>query len=116
MGSRVREFLGRECSVDPQRLDLDTGLDALGVDGADGWELIESFGKELEVDLSGFAAAKHFGPEASANLFFPFSALIRATLEGLGILRKQEPNEARGLTPITVRDLIEAAESKKWRL
>jgi hypothetical protein len=80
----------------------------LGIDGADGWELIEAFGKEFEVDLSGFDPTKHFGPECGGN---PVSLFIWFIEE---VLRRRDPHEVWGLKSITVRDLVEAAEQQRW--
>src|SRR5688500_479962 len=62
---RVKEFVARWTSTRAERLTLDTTLFGdLGVDGADGWELVEDFGKAFGVDISAFDPGRHFGPEA----------------------------------------------------
>ena len=106
---RVKGFVANETATDPARLNLETTLLAdLGTDGADGWELIEAFGKEFEVDLSGFDASKHFGPEAGGN---PFTLMYWFIQE---VLLHKDPHEVWGLSAITIGDLIAAAEHRTW--
>lgn len=46
--TRVKIFVARERATNLDRLTLDaTLLGDLGTDGADGWELVEAFGKEF---------------------------------------------------------------------
>ena len=107
--SRVKAFVARESGTEPERLTLGTTIFGdLGTDGADGWELIEAFGKEFEVDLAGFDPSKHFGPEQGCS---PFTIVIWFIEE---FLRKKDAHEVAGLSPITIRDLIAAAENKRW--
>jgi hypothetical protein len=107
--ARVISFVAKERAIRPERITLDTTLWCdLGADGADGWDLIDAFGKEFEVDLSGFDPTKHFGPEASAT---PASLLTWLIEEWL---LKRDPHEVWGIAPITIRDLIESAEKKHW--
>ena len=85
----------------------------LGIDGADGWELIKAFGEQFQVDLSEFRADKHFGPEglpiyaplvwAWCLLAFPFRS-------------NKTPEERAGLIAIRLADLVTAAESRQWNL
>jgi acyl carrier protein len=108
---RVKEFVAMERATAVGTITLDTTLlGDLGVDGADGWELIEAFGKEFEVDLSEFDASKHFGPEAGA---FPPLFFIQLFRE---FILKQDPHSIAGVSPITVQDLVDAAEKKRWLL
>ncbi len=107
--SRIKAFVARERSTDPDHLSLETTLFGdPGTDGADGWELIDEFGKEFEVYLSGFDPSKHFGPECGGN---PVSLFIWFVEE---VLRRRDPHEVWGLEPITIRDLVEAAHQKSW--
>ncbi|WZO98796.1 DUF1493 family protein [Isosphaeraceae bacterium EP7] len=107
--ARVKAFVASATMTDPERLTPETTLFGdLGTDGADGWELIEAFGKEFEVDLSRFDASKHFGPEASGNPL----AMLHWFIEEF--LLRRDPHEVWGLSPITIGDLIEAAERKEW--
>jgi acyl carrier protein len=108
---RVKEFVSEMCGVVPGRLTPGTTLlGDLGVDGADGWELIEAFGEQFGVDLNGFDPSRHFGPEAGAFPPLFFLQLVRE------LVLREDPHKIAGVVPITVRDLVEAAESKLWRL
>jgi hypothetical protein len=83
----------------------------LGVDGDDGWQLMEEFGQKFEVDLSGFEGGRHFGPEGC----FPPLMLwnwIRLALKPSGMSHE----ERSGLKPIRISDLIAAAREKRWTL
>jgi hypothetical protein len=105
----VAEFTG----VRRQRLSLASTLFGdLGVDGADGWELIEAFGKRFHVDLSSFRADRHFGPESSAVA--PFVLLWWSV--SFPFRKKQTPEERSGLRAIRIADLIAAAEHSRWSL
>ena len=105
----VKAFVARERGTNVDHLTLDSTLFGdLGTDGDDGWELIEAFGKEFDVDLSGFDPSKHFGPECGPN---PVTLFIWFVEE---VLRRRDPHEVWGLTPITIRDLVKAAEQKQW--
>jgi len=106
---RIKEFVARERATEVGKITLDTTLVGdLGVDGDDGWELIEAFGKEFEVDLSEFDESKHFGPESG-----PFPPLLFIQLFRLFILR-EDPHAIAGVSPITIQDLVDAAKRKCW--
>ena len=76
-----------------------------GVDGADAIEFMEAFATRFHVDLSEFEPARHFGPEAGPNLIMLLIDL------GRWLLTSKRPPE---LMPITVADLVRAAETGKW--
>ena len=110
---RVVAFVSQRTAVSPALLTLNTTLFGdLGVDGADGWELIEEFGREFDVDLATFKPAQHFGPEASGCLSFAAFRYLFLRLIG----RKPEPHAAVGQRPISIRDLIDSAHHRIWRL
>ena len=87
----------------------------LGVDGADGWELIEAFGTKFHVDTHSFCPDRHFGPEG-LPLSAPFQWLWYLVRWPFTKKDDRTPEEAAGLKPIRIADLIAAAESKKWTL
>jgi hypothetical protein len=71
----------------------------LGVDGDDGAEFLDAFAKRFAVDITSFAHARYFGPEAGAS---PISFLRRiATIAGL--------RDAQALDPLCIKDLVELA-------
>jgi hypothetical protein len=80
----------------------------LGVDGADGPELIQAFAKEFRVDISSFDACRHFGPEAGFSLLHSIVQFFR--MEVLG----EDVHSAADKLPIAIRDLVTAAEVKRW--
>jgi acyl carrier protein len=97
----VMQFVASQTAVRAKHLTLATRLlHDIGVDGADGWELMTELGRKFGVDMSEFESVLHFGPEASCN---PIS-LLWGLLEGF-------PQ----FVPITVGDLVEAAQTRKWR-
>ncbi len=103
---RVKLFVAHQRGVKVSRLTLQTTLqDDLGADGADGWELIEEFGRQFEVDISAFQPRKHFGPEGCGCIFL---CLFFPWLLG-------EPDDIlRDYVPISICDLVEAAKAKRW--
>jgi len=94
------EFVSSELRIGSDRLQPTTRLlHDLGVDGDDGSELIEAFGRRFAVDLSAFEPARHFGAEG-LNVFAWLWGMIRGT-----------PSE---LIPITLADLQASIESRRW--
>jgi acyl carrier protein len=108
----VLDFVAEFTGVQRERLTLTSTLYGdLGVDGADGWELIHEFGEKFHVDLSEFHFDHHFGPEG-LPFYAPFMWLW--WLISWPLRKKQSPEDAAGLKAIRISDLILAAESKKW--
>jgi acyl carrier protein len=116
-------------------------LEDLGVDGDDAVELIDAFAARFSPDLEplGRHWSRHFGPEGWS---FPDRRLNYAMFAGLGLFAAASAGLAPGLTfplavviivgaivtgviagrkappmlPVTVGDLIEAAETGVWPL
>jgi acyl carrier protein len=100
------ELVYEQAGVSRKRVTLDARLfHDLGVDGADGWDILAEFSRRYGVDISTVDVSKYFGPEAAAT---PFT-LIRWLLD---------PAFRRGdqFSPIRVRDLVECARAGKWLL
>jgi len=109
----VIKFVADFTGINQDKIGLDsTLLGELGVDGADGWELVEAFGKKFEVDTTNFRAERHFGAEG-LSLLAPF--LLLWCLLG-PVTKKATAEEGSGLTPIRISDMIAMAEKKKWNL
>lgn len=72
----------------------------LGIDGADGTDLMRRFAEEFKVDLTNFRASDYFGPEASFN---PFAMLSPTWWR-----------RRRALKDLCIEDLIVAARSGRW--
>ena len=95
------EFLSKELGVPISRLTPSTTLGRdLGVDGDDGVELIEFYGRRFDVDLSGFRPGEHFGPEAAAN---PLVWVWR-------LVSRSWPK----FVPITLADLEFSRQAGRW--
>ena len=106
----VADFIG----VKPERLTpAKTLLGDLGVDGADGWELIEAFGQRFHVDVSSFRPDRHFGPEGLPvwALFVCFWRLVTCPFR-----KTKSPEQEDDLVPIRIADLIGAAKQRRWVL
>lgn len=78
--------------------------DDLGMDGDDGLEFMEAFSRRFAVDLAAFPYDNYFGVEASAT---PISLIASA-------LRRLTTGKWTTLSPLTVRQLAEAAENGRW--
>ena len=106
----VIAWLGEEAGlrIDAGVSDVKT-LQNWGIDGDDGWELIEAFGKQFGVDLSRFDGGKHFGPECDPITGFVYYVLWRGMIFG-------ETPRFPDLIPIRLGDLVCAAETKAWTL
>src|SRR5205809_79302 len=104
---RVKRFVADQAGDSPEGISLcATLLGDLGIDGADGWELIEAFGEEFGVDLGGFEPSRYFGPEGGI-----FPPLFLVQFFRVFILN-ENPHKIAGVEPITVQDLVIAAETK----
>ena len=110
----IMDFVSEVTGVKRGRLtSASTLLGDLGIDGADGWELIESFGKRFQVDLAHFQADRHFGPEG-LPIYAPFLWLW--WLVSWPFCRSQTPEDRARLKPIQISDLIAAARDRRWKL
>lgn len=114
LDSSVMDFVAESTGVKRQRLSpASTLFGDLGVDGADGWELIETFGRRFQVDMSAFRVDRYFGPEG-LPIYAPFVWLW--CFISWPFRRKQTPEERAGLRAIRISDLIAAAREQKWIL
>lgn len=109
MDSRITQdvihFIATERAMDPKEITASSRLYYdLDIIGDDAVELLEAFSRKFRVNLNGFDFHKYFLDEPS--LLTPID-LMRRALERLS--GKHNP-----LSPITVGDLIRAAETGKW--
>lgn len=89
--AHIAEYIG----INPDQVTLDQDLFRdLGVDGDDATDLIDSYARTFQVDISHFDISRHFGPER------PFSLL--------GVLIRCFSSKKKKVIPLTVRDLIRA--------
>ena len=80
--------------------------DDLGIAGDDGYELLEAFCEEFEIqNMSEIDPYEYFGPEGvdalEILLFFYYLIFDREKL-------------TESCTPLTLRDLVKSAEAKRW--
>jgi hypothetical protein len=101
--NRVIKFVGDQAGVDTCCLELETTLVGdLAYDGGLGVDFMMNFADEFKVDLSQFDPDKYIPPEPG---------LIPAgVFRFFGIERK--PSQ---WLPISIRDLVAAAEAGKWK-
>ncbi|MNN75417.1 hypothetical protein D3C81_1917210 [compost metagenome] len=103
----VTEFIARFVCTPSKGLSASTTLFGdLGVDGDDADELLAAFGKRFNVDLSTLDVGKHFGSEST----WPWAFFYWLRLWS----RPGTPEQKAGLSPISIADLVRAAESGKW--
>jgi acyl carrier protein len=75
----LKNFVVKQSCVDDEVITDKTKIeDDLGVSGADGVEFIVAYGREFNVDVSGFMAADYFSPEGGGVL----STLIKTLIGG----------------------------------
>ena len=114
LDDNITDFVAEFTGVARERLSPDvTLLGDLGVDGADGWELIAAFGQRFEVNLSSFQPERHFGPEG-LPLHAPLEWLC--CLLSWSFRKRQTPEERAGLDAIRISDLMASAREKRWML
>jgi acyl carrier protein len=104
---RVVAFVAKQRGVRADRLKPETTLFGdLGTDGDDGVELLEEFGREFSVDMSGCDARRYFGSEGLPPWFL-FYWIILA-------FRRGTSEERARLKPIRIADLVRSAELGRW--
>ena len=97
----LAQFVATELGVSAAQLSASTRLfHDLGVDGEDGREFMEAYGRRFDVDLSGFDHSRHFGEEAAAN---PIVWLW-------WFLTRTWPK----VTPITLGELEQSLQIGRW--
>jgi acyl carrier protein len=98
---QVRVFLSEQIRVSPQQIEPTTRLlHDLGIDGDDADEVLSDFGKRFGVDFSALAFQRHFGSELGVG--------------GRWLIRKICGGNAIRLSPVTVQDLVDAANRGRW--
>jgi hypothetical protein len=99
----VQAFVSKFWHVKKGKLKEETELGKLGMAGDDAIEFMEAFMEKFNVDMTEFEFDKHFDPECF-DLLKDFYRLFLLMFDRKRLLH----------IPITLRDLTEAAESKKW--
>lgn len=103
--NEVKAFVGEYWGEPKTQLSAETSInDDLGMDGDDGLEFMDAFSRRFAVDLGTFPYDNYFGPEAPAT---PIS-IIASTI------RRLRTGKWTDLSPLTLRQLAEAAENGSW--
>ena len=98
---QVRDFLCEQWGVQLERLTPSTRLlHDLGIDGDDAVEILMEFEERFHVDLSSFSFGDHFGSELDAGPRW--------------VVRKLLGGDEVGKLPITLQDLVDAANRGRW--
>ncbi|MDO8827249.1 DUF1493 family protein [Methylophaga sp.] len=106
MESEVIAFLSEFTGVKSENISSDTLInDDLGVDGDDGFELLEKFSARFGVDLSPISET-YFGPEG-----FSVGFLV---LWPYYLYRRIKGYKPQTIAPLPVRQLVKSAEAGKW--
>lgn len=105
--AEVTEFVASFVGIPSEHISPSTKIFGdLGVDGKEGSDLLVAFGERFNVDLSALDVTKHFGPEG----LWPWAPLYWVLLW----LRSGTPEQKARVSPVTIADLVRAAESGKW--
>ena len=98
---QVRDFLSERCCARPQDLKPSTRLlHDLGIDADDAEEILTEFSERFGVDMSSFSFDHHFGTELDAGIRW--------------VARKVFGKGATGKRPVTLQDLVDAANTRRW--
>ena len=98
---QVRDYLDQAWRVSPTGLTPSSRLlHDLGIDADDAEEVLAGFGKRFGVDFSAFPFQRYFGSELGAG--------------GRWAVRKLFGGDALRFAPLTVQDLIDAANQGRW--
>ncbi|MDP3024437.1 MAG: DUF1493 family protein [candidate division Zixibacteria bacterium] len=98
---KIKDFVAENLVVKKEKLTAGTRLlEDLGIDGDDAAEFIEVFSKKFDIDMTDFVFEKHFGQEGFNPLMFLYRFLFN---------RKKLQ-----FTTITLSDLLEVVQQKKW--
>ena len=107
--ARVKTFVAEFWSTSEEKLNPDTLLaDDLGIAGDDGYELLEAFCKEFEIqNMCEIVPSEYFGTEG----FNPFEIYVGFYY---WIFDRKKFDDYGVDTSLTLRDLVKSAEAKRW--
>ena len=105
----VETFVAEFWSTSAEKLNPDTLLaDDLGIAGDDGYELLEAFCEEFEIEnMCEIDSSEYFGTEG----FNPFEIYVMLYY---WIFEKEKFDNYGTDTTLTLRDLVKSAEAKRW--
>ena len=106
--ARVKAFVAEWWRTPEEKLTPETHLaDDLGIAGDDGYELLEAFCKEFEIqNMSEINPYDYFDTEG-CNAFGIYVELYYLVFD------RKKLNDP-GITPLYLRDLVKSAEAKRW--
>ncbi|RKU19264.1 hypothetical protein C6500_11230 [Candidatus Poribacteria bacterium] len=109
--ARVKAFVAEETRVSSKKLTKltpDTDLsEGLGIAGDDGYDLLEAFCEEFEIqNTCEIDPYEYFGPEG-CNPFYIYVLLYDLVFD-------REKLSDPGQTSLTMRDLVKSAEARRW--
>ena len=107
--ARVKALVVEQTGALEKKINPDARLeDDLGITGDDGYELLEAFCEEFEIqNICEIDPSEYFAPEG-CNPFEVYVLLYHL------IFDREELNDS--CTPLTLRDLVKSAEAKRWIL
>ena len=106
--ARVKAFVAEQWLMSEEELTPDTLLaDDLGIAGDDGYELLEAFCEEFEIqNRNEIDHTEYFGTEG-CNPLEMYVLLY-------DLVFNREKRKGSDETALTLRDLVKSAEAKKW--
>ena len=106
--ARVKALIAEQ-TWGSEELTPDTHLeDDLGIVGDAGYELLEAFCEEFEIEnMSEIDPYEYFGPEGG-NPFYIYVLLYYLAFN------REKLKDPYSLTPLYLRDLVKSAEAKRW--
>lgn len=113
--ARVKAFVAKQVCVSAEKLNPDTLLaDDLGIAGDDGYELLEAFCEEFEIqNMSEIDHTEYFGTEGCDLLIIPYYLVLDLYYLVFDREKLREELGHSGM-PLTLRDLVKSAEAKRW--
>ena len=107
--ARVKTFVAEFWSTSEEKLNPNTLLaDDLGIAGDDGYELLEAFCEEFEIqNICEVVPSEYFGTEG----FNPFEIYV---VFYYWIFDRKKFDDYGVDTSLTLRDLVKSAEGKRW--
>ena len=105
--ARVKALVVEQTGATEKKINPDTLLEEdLGITGDDGYELLEAFCEEFEIqNMCEIEPCEYFAPEG-CNPFEIYVVLYHLIFD-----REKFDNSC---TPLTLRDLVKSAEAKRW--
>ena len=105
--ARVKTLVAEQVGVSEEKLHPDTHLaDDLWIDSDDGYELLEAFCEDFEIqNMSEIDHTEYFGTEG-------FNSLDIYVMLYYLVFDREKLNES--VPPLYLRDLVKSAEAKRW--